>query len=184
MNIEPLSLNGAFLITVTPIHDERGYFARCFCKTTFKRHGLEADFPQQSVSFNQLKGTLRGLHYQTSPHEETKLVRCTRGSIYDVMVDLREESPTYSQWLGFELSADNNTSLYIPAGFAHGFITLENATEVYYQISQDYIPGYGRTIRWDDAELAITWPLQPMVISQNDKNGATFFNLKYQDSKR
>src|SRR5687768_1091767 len=153
MNITPLSLSGAFLITFSPIHDERGYFARSFCKSTFSSHDLETEFPQHSLSFNQLKGTLRGLHYQASPHEETKLIRCTRGSIYDVMVDLREESSTYGQWLGFELSADNNMSLYIPERFAHGFVTLENATEVYYQISAEYEPGYGRTIRWDDPGL-------------------------------
>ena len=184
MNISPLSLQGAFLITFAPVHDERGYFARCFCKTTFKSHGLETDFPQHSVSFNQLKGTLRGLHYQGSPHEEIKLIRCTRGSIYDVMVDLREESPTYGQWLGFELSADNNMSVYIPARFAHGFITLENATEVYYQITPEYAPGHGRTIRWDDPELAITWPSQPMVISQNDLAATTMKKLEPWDSKR
>ena len=183
MNIAQLSLSGAFLITSAPIHDERGYFARSFCKTTFKRHGLETEFPQHSISFNLRKGTLRGLHYQASPHEEIKLIRCTRGAIFDVMVDLRDESPTYGQWLGFELSADNHMSLYIPARFAHGFISLKDATEVHYQISTEYEPGHGRTIRWNDPELAITWPMQPLVISQNDEKATTLHNLKYQDAK-
>ncbi len=173
MNIAALSLPGAYLITSEPIHDERGYFARYFCKTTFAGYGLETEFPQHSVSFNQMKGTLRGLHYQANPFEEIKLVRCSRGSIYDVMVDLREDSPTFCKWLGFELSADNKISVYIPAGFAHGFITLENETEVNYLISREYTPGHGRTVRWDDPGLGIGWPMTPSVISQNDRTAPT-----------
>jgi dTDP-4-dehydrorhamnose 3,5-epimerase len=166
----PLALDGAHLIRTEPAADTRGYFARSFCKTEFHAAGLETDFPQHSLSYNSEAGTLRGLHYQNPPFEEVKVVRCSRGSIHDVIVDLRRNSPTLGQWLALELSADNGLALYIPAGFAHGFITLAPASEVHYMISRDYAPGYGRVLRWDDPDLAIQWPLQPAIMSASDQH--------------
>ncbi len=170
MIIEPLALPGAFLVRMDPQQDERGFFARAFCQKEFRQHGLDADFPQHSVSFNKVRGTLRGLHYQASPHGETKVVRCTRGRIHDVVVDIRAGSATRGKWLGCELSADNGFSLYIPGGFAHGFITLEDNTEVHYMINREHAPGHGRAIRWNDPDLNITWPLQPLVMSAHDRD--------------
>lgn len=169
MIFEPLSLQGACLIRPEPVADERGYFARSFCATEFAQHGLATSFPQHSLSYNAVRGTLRGLHYQSSPHEEVKVVRCIRGRIFDVIVDLRATSPAYAQWLAFELSAENGLSVYIPAGFAHGFITLADASEVSYLIDREYVPGHGRSLRWDDPKLAIRWPLQPAVMSASDR---------------
>jgi dTDP-4-dehydrorhamnose 3,5-epimerase len=178
MIFTPLSLQGAWLIRDEPARDERGYFARSFCNTEFRQQGLIVEFPQHSVSWTRQRGTLRGLHYQESPHEEIKLVRCTRGSIHDVIVDLRADSPTLGQWLAFELTADNHLSLYIPGGFAHGFITLEPGSEVHYMISREYVPGHGRTVHWNDQDLAINWPLQPVVMSDNDRHAPLFRTLQ------
>ena len=175
MIITPLALDGAHLIRPEPIVDARGHFARVFCKTEFHSAGLEVEYPQHSQSFNAQRGTLRGLHYQKAPFEEVKVVRCGRGAIHDVIVDLRRGSPTLGRWLAFELSAENGTALYIPAGFAHGFITLEPACEVHYMISRDYVPGHGRVLRWNDPELAIEWPMQPLVMSDTDRNAPGFF---------
>jgi dTDP-4-dehydrorhamnose 3,5-epimerase len=147
-----LPLEGAYLIEVDKHVDERGYFARTFCKQAFSRHGLIRDFVQMSTSFNKMKGQIRGMHYQEEPYAETKIVRCTRGSIYDVIVDLRQSSPTYNQWYAEELSADNRKIFYIPKGFAHGYKTLEDDTELFYMMDQIYVKEAAREIphkNWD-----------------------------------
>jgi dTDP-4-dehydrorhamnose 3,5-epimerase len=161
-------LPGAFLIDMAPIADERGFFARAYCAEEFAAKGLGIELRQCSVSHNTRKGTLRGLHYQKAPHEEHKLVRCTAGAIFDVIVDVRPRSPHYRRWFGTQLTAENRRSLFIPPGFAHGFITLSDDTEVYYMISVPHAPAYGQGFRWNDPAFAIEWPLPPSVISPRD----------------
>ncbi len=169
MIFDPLRLAGAYRIRPELIVDERGAFARRFCADSFRAHGLEADLVQRSISFNARAGTLRGMHFQAPPHLETKLVRCTRGAIFDVMVDLREGSPTYGQWHGEKLSADNRLMVYIPRGFAHGFQSLVDCTEVDYEITPAYVAGADAGFRFDDPALAIDWPISDVVISERDK---------------
>jgi dTDP-4-dehydrorhamnose 3,5-epimerase len=161
-------LAGAYTIDMTRMEDERGFFARSYCAQEFRAHGLPADMPECSVSFNLRRGTLRGMHFQSAPHTEDKLVRCTAGGIFDVIVDLRAGSPTHRQWFGAELTSENRRSLFIPKGFAHGFITLCDATEVFYMISVPYVAGCERGVRWNDPALAIEWPMDPVVISPRD----------------
>lgn len=163
-------LKGAYIIDIEPIEDERGFFARSWCRKEFAAHGLNPDLVQCNISYNKKKGTLRGMHYQAAPHEEAKLVRCTRGSIYDVIVDLREGSETLRQWVGFELSQENRRLLYIPEGFAHGFQVLEDKTEVFYQMSEYYMPEYVKGVRWDDRGVGIKWPLEKILISKKDQS--------------
>lgn len=151
-------LKGAHIIEPQPIEDERGFFARTFCQDEFKAHGLNPCVAQCNISYNKKKGTLRGLHYQAPPHAEAKLVRCARGAIYDVIVDLRPESPTFKQWLSVELTAANRRMLYVPERFAHGFQTLEDDTEVFYQMSELYHPECARGVRWDDPAFRVIWP--------------------------
>lgn len=148
--------------------DHRGYFARTFCRETFNQYGLELPLDQFSLSYNHKRGTLRGLHYQQEPHAEIKLVRCTRGSLFDVIVDLRPQSPTYRSWTAVELSEDRPTMVYIPRGCAHGFITLEDQTELFYQIGGIHHGPSSTGIRYDDPSLAIPWPLEIQVISSKD----------------
>lgn len=167
-------LRGAFVITPEKLEDERGFFARTWCAEEFQERGLEPRLAQCSISFNEKKGTLRGMHYQLAPYEETKLVRCTRGAIYDVMLDLRTGSPTYKHWLGMELTADNHRMLYIPRGLAHGFQTLHEHTEVFYQISESYVPESAAGVRWDDPAFDIEWPLEISAISERDASFANF----------
>ncbi len=172
-------LKGAYIIDVQPIEDERGYFARSFCQNEFAAHGLKVNVAQCNVSFNRQRGTLRGMHFQRHPKAEAKLVRCTRGKIYDVIIDLRSESPTYCQWLGVELSNCSTTQgapsttdyrmLYIPEGIAHGFQTLEDDSEVFYQMFEFYAPEYASGVRWDDPTFGITWPVINPIISDRDK---------------
>ncbi|MFC5448773.1 dTDP-4-dehydrorhamnose 3,5-epimerase [Paenibacillus aestuarii] len=162
-------LSGAFVIRVEPIEDDRGHFARVWCRDEFLKHGLNADLVQCNVSFNKKQGTLRGMHYQVAPYEEDKLVRCTRGAIYDVIIDLRPESTTYRKWFAVELSEKNRKMLYIPKGFAHGFQTLEDNTEVFYQMSEFYQPDYARGVRWNDPIVGIVWPQLNPIISDKDK---------------
>ena len=150
------------------IEDERGFFARSFCADEFSAQALSGAMSQCSVSFNTRKGTLRGLHFQAAPHAEEKLVRCTAGAIFDVIVDVRTDSPTYRRWFGTELSASNHRALYIPQGFAHGFISLADDAEVFYMISVPYAAGFARGLRWDDPALGIEWPMEPSVISARD----------------
>ena len=161
-------LPGAYIIDMARMDDERGFFARSFCAEEFAAHGLAAHMSQSSVSFNAKKGTLRGLHFQAAPHDEEKLVRCTAGAIFDVIVDIRTGSPTHRQWFETELTAANHRSLYIPKGFAHGFVSLADDTEVLYMISVPYVQGFARGLRWNDPLLGIEWPLEPVVISSRD----------------
>jgi dTDP-4-dehydrorhamnose 3,5-epimerase len=167
-------LKGAYVIDPERLADERGFFARTWCRREFEAHGLDATLAQCSVSFNQKMGTLRGMHYQAAPHAEHKLVRCTTGIIYDVIVDLRPGSGTFRQWFAAELSADNRRMLYIPEGLAHGFLTLADNTEVFYQISEYYVPESARGVRWNDPAFAITWPVHPRIVSQRDSTYADF----------
>jgi len=169
MIFNELFLKGAYLIELQPIEDNRGFFARSWCFSEFKTYGLNTNLVQCNISLNTKKGTLRGMHFQEKPYEEVKVVRCTRGSIYDVIVDLRPESLTYKKWIGIELSAENRKSLYVPEGFAHGFQTLEDDSEVFYQMSEYYQPGSSRGIRWDDPEIGINWPLPNPIMSGNDR---------------
>lgn len=162
-------LKGAFLLDLERLADERGFFARSWCRDEFAEHALNTDLVQCNVSFNTRKGTLRGMHYQAPPHEEAKLVRCTSGAIYDVIIDMRPESATFRQWIGVELTADNRRMLYIPEGFAHGFQTLEGNTEVFYQMSAFYHPESSRGVRFDDPLLAISWPLADPILSDKDR---------------
>jgi dTDP-4-dehydrorhamnose 3,5-epimerase len=169
MIFHQLHLAGAYRIEMQAISDERGGFGRRFCAETFRAQGLETDFVQRSVSFNKSAGTLRGMHFQAPPHCEAKLVRCIRGGVYDIMVDLREHSATYGQWHGEQLTADNHLMLYIPKGFAHGFQTLVDDTDVDYEITPAHWPGLERGFRFDDPTLGIRWPLAVNVISDRDK---------------
>ncbi len=154
--------------------DERGYFARTFCRREFESHGLNPQFVQCNVSFNKRKGTLRGMHFQAPPYEEAKLLRCTRGAIFDVIIDLRCNSSSFKRHFAVVLSAENSTMLYIPEQFAHGFQTLENDTEVFYQMSQLYAPEYGRGVRWNDPAFGIQWPPDERVINERDRNYPDF----------
>ena len=162
-------LKGSFIIELERLEDERGFFARSFCQREFEKHGLNPRIVQCNVSFNKKKSTLRGMHYQVVPHEEAKLVSCIRGAIYDVIIDLRPNSPTYCQWFAVELSAENYKMLYIPEGFAHGFQTLEDNTVVFYQMSEFYHPECARGVRWDDSAFGIDWPLLNPILSDRDR---------------
>jgi dTDP-4-dehydrorhamnose 3,5-epimerase len=167
-------LNGVFVIEPERLEDSRGFFARTFCRDEFNSHGLNATLAQCSISFNKKRGTLRGMHYQVKPHEEAKLVRCTRGVVYDVIVDLRSDSYTFKQWLATELTADSYQMLYIPEGFAHGFQTLEDNTEVFYQMSEAYHPECAAGVRWNDPAFGIDWPADDRTISSKDQNYPDF----------
>ena len=156
-------------IRIQPQFDERGFFARTWCRDEFQVQGLNPRLVQCSISYNKHKGTLRGMHYQVEPFWEAKLVRCTSGSIYDVAIDMRNESPTYREWVGLVLSAKERNMLYIPEGFAHGFLTLEDNTEIFYQMSEGYHPEAARGVRWDDAVFQIRWPEPIRVISERDR---------------
>ncbi len=169
MIFTPTKLQGAYILEVKKIEDERGFFGRSWCKRELEEHGLNANVVQANVSYNKVKGTLRGMHFQKAPHQETKLVRCTRGAIYDVIIDLRPDSPTYKQWIGVELTESNYRMLFVPEDFAHGFITLEDNTEVTYQVTQYYTPGAEGGIRWNDPAFQIAWPIEPVVVSGKDQ---------------
>lgn len=168
MKFLPTDLAGAFFIELEEHHDERGFFARAWCAHEYEVHGLRNTIAQVNVSYNATKGTLRGLHYQVPPSAEAKVVRCTRGAIFDVIVDLRAGSPTYAQWLGVMLNAARRNMLYVPEGFAHGFQTLEDETEVLYLMSNFHDPETARGIRFDDPAFAIEWPLPVLSISEKD----------------
>jgi dTDP-4-dehydrorhamnose 3,5-epimerase len=167
-------LSGAFVIELERHPDERGFFARSFCQNEFGEHGLATAFVQSNVSFNEHGGTLRGMHYQVEPHREAKLVRCTAGALYDVIIDFRSDSPTRFSWVGVELSAENRRMLYVPEGFAHGFVTLEPATEVFYEMSSFHQPDAARGLRWNDPYFAIEWPRPAEVISERDASYSDF----------
>ena len=163
-------LSGAYIIDIEKIKDERGFFARTWDKNEFSKLGLESEFVQSSISLNKKKGTIRGMHYQIKPYEENKIVRCTKGRIFDVIIDIRADSITFKEWLSVELSEDNYKILYIPKGFAHGFQTLEDNTEIYYQISEQYSTKLSKGVKYDDETFDIKWPLEISVISEKDKS--------------
>jgi len=168
-------LKGAFIVEPEKIQDDRGFFARAWCKKEFEAHGLNSSWTQNNISFNLRKYILRGMHYQGSPFEEAKLVRCTRGAIFDVMIDLRPDSPTFLKWIGVELNLNNFKMLYIPENFAHGYLTLTDNTEVYYQVSTPYSPDHERGLRWNDPTFGINWPIDGYpLISDKDKNWPDF----------
>ncbi len=165
---------GAYLIDLEKIGDERGFFARVFCERDFTAHGLTTRFVQCNNSLSAARGTLRGMHYQLAPKAETKLVRCIRGELYDVVLDLRADSPTFGKSFGATLSADNRTMMYVPKGCAHGFLTLADATEVLYFTDEFYAPEQERGARWNDPRFGIAWPFEPVVISEKDRNWRSF----------
>jgi len=167
-------LPGSFIIELERLEDERGFFARSWCRREAEVHGLRPDWMQCNISFNEKRGTLRGMHWQAAPCEEIKLVRCSRGTIYDVVIDLRRDSATFMQWIGVELSAENYRMLYVPKGFAHGFLTLEDRSEVFYQMSEFYVPERALGVRWDDPAFAIEWPIDATVITEKDRGYADF----------
>ena len=171
MIFKKTAVKDAFIIELEKICDDRGFFARVWCKNEFEAHGLNTRLVQANVASNKKRGVIRGLHYQISPYEESKLIRCTKGAIYDVIIDLRKDSPTYKQWIGVELSADNYRMLYVPEGFAHGYQTLQDNTEVTYQVSQFYTPDSERGIRWDDPTFNIKWPeTEKQIMTEKDQS--------------
>ena len=174
MIFDPAPIEGSYSIEIERLEDERGFFARTFCQEEFRRVGLDPCVAQCGLSFNPVRGTLRGLHLQHAPHEEAKLVRCTAGKIYDVILDVRRGSPTFAHWWAVELTPRSGRSLYIPAGVAHGFQTLEPDTEVSYQLSRAYVPEAAGGVRWDDPAFAIEWPLEVTAMSAGDRGRADF----------
>ncbi len=170
MIIEPLAVHGAFLISPEPKEDHRGFFARMYDRAIWEERGLDPTIEQCNASFTKKAGTVRGLHYQLPPHEETKVIRCTKGRIFDVVADRRKDSPTYGKWAGAELTADNHKMLYVPKGCAHGFQTLEDETEIFYLVSTAFHKDADRGIRYSDPTFAITWPLPVIELSEKDAN--------------
>ncbi len=176
MRFTETKISGAYLIEIEPFIDERGLFARTFCTQEFTVHGLETNFQQCNVSFTTKQGTIRGMHYQIPPYTETKLVRCTKGAIYDVILDLRSDSPSFKQWIGIELTTDNHRMLYIPAGCAHGLQTLVDDTEVFYQMSGLYDVNATRGVRWNDPAFGILIPKAVTVINDRDRDYPDFIS--------
>jgi dTDP-4-dehydrorhamnose 3,5-epimerase len=174
LKFTPTKLPGSYVIEPERLEDDRGFFARSWCQREGSAYGLYPNWVQCNISFNKKKGTLRGMHYQKPPFEEAKLVRCTMGAIYDVIIDLRAESATFKQWAAVELSAENRRMLYIPEGFAHGFLTLNDNTEIFYQMSEFYAPAHAQGVRWNDPVFAIDWPMDVRVISDGDRNYPDF----------
>jgi dTDP-4-dehydrorhamnose 3,5-epimerase len=168
MIFKKTDLKDAYIIELEAFSDSRGYFARAFCKNEFANHGIDFTVVQANTSFSAQKHTLRGMHYQDEPYQEAKLIKCTKGSIFDVIIDMRPDSPTYKQWLGVELSNQNRKMIYAPEGVAHGFLTLEDDTEVYYPVTEYYTPDAEKGIRWDDSAFGINWPVLPEIISEKD----------------
>ena len=170
MHFVETSLAGAFVIELERLEDDRGFFARTWCRREFEEQGLSTEIAQCNLSFNRRAGTLRGLHYQVAPNEEAKTIRCTRGAVYDVIVDLRPESPTFKQWNAVKLSAGNRSAIYVPEGFAHGFQTLVDETEMLYQVSEFHTPEAERGLRWDDPTFGIVWPeTAERILSDRDR---------------
>jgi dTDP-4-dehydrorhamnose 3,5-epimerase len=174
MTFQETKLPGVFEVRLEPCHDDRGFFARSWCQKEFERHGLNPRVVQCNVSFNSQKGTLRGMHYQKAPKAEAKLVRCTTGSIYDVVIDLRPQAPTFGRWVAVALTAEKRNMIYVPEGCAHGFLTLEDKTEVFYQMSEFYSPESACGVRWNDPAFQIVWPAKIEVISDRDRTYPDF----------
>ena len=170
MKFTETKLKGAYVIEVEPIADERGFFARSWCQKEFAEHGLNPNLVQCNISFNLKKGTLRGMHYQAKPYQEAKLIRCTRGAIYQVVIDIRPDSFTFKQWVAVELTAENRKMLYVSKGMASGFQTLMDDTEVFYQMAEFYHPESGRVVRWDNPAFEIEWPIEMKIISDKDNS--------------
>ena len=168
MEFKPTPLEGAWVISLDPLGDHRGRFTRTFCLKEFEEHGIEFNVAQCNTSFNEEAGTLRGMHFQTDPAAESKLVRCIRGALYDVIVDLRPESPTYMKHFGIQLTGEDFKMLYVPRNFAHGFMTLKGNTEIFYMMDEFYAPEYASGVRCNDPSLAIEWPMSPKVVSEKD----------------
>lgn len=178
MKFEELPLSGAFLIDLEKREDDRGFFARSFCTKEFSEIGLNTKWDQINCSYTKFSGTLRGLHFQYPPHAEVKVVRCIRGSIWDVVVDLRALSKTYGCWFGAELSQDNRTMMYVPKGFAHGFISLQDESEILYLVSNSYSQSHEAGLLWNDSHINIKWPISPTLLSEKDKKNLPLFELK------
>jgi dTDP-4-dehydrorhamnose 3,5-epimerase len=174
MTFEKMTIHGVMTVRLNRIADERGFFARSWCREEFEKAGLNGNLAQCNISYNPRKGTLRGMHYQLAPHAEEKLVRCTMGAIYDVVIDLRAESPTYRKWVGVTLTAENRDMIFIPGGCAHGFLTLEDDCEVLYQMSEPYCAGAARGVRWDDPVFEVAWPAKPQLLSDRDRDYPDF----------
>ncbi len=162
-------LKGAYIVEIKQLSDERGFFGRSWCKREMEEHGLNGNVVQANTSLSKYKGTMRGMHYQKHPYEETKFLRCTKGAVYDVIVDLRKDSPTFLQWIGMELTEDNYKMIYVPEKFAHGFVTLTDNSEVTYLVTQFYTPGAEAGLRYNDEKLNIQWPVPVTVVSEKDK---------------
>jgi len=169
MIFEETKLKGAYIVEINKLGDERGFFGRSWCAKEFGEQGLNTNVVQRNTSFSKDVGTLRGMHYQVSPYEETKFIRCTKGAIFDVIIDLRQDSPTFKQWIGVELTADNYKMLYVPEKFAHGFYTIKEDSEVEYLVTQFYTPEAEGGCRWNDPAFGIQWPGEPTVISDKDR---------------
>ncbi len=174
MTFHETQIPGAFEIRLETIKDERGFFARAWCRTEFEAHGLDAGLRQSNISFNVRTGTLRGMHFQVAPFAETKLVRCTKGAVYDVVLDLRPQSPKFKQWAAVTLTAEIRNMLYVPKGCAHGFLTLQDESEVFYQMSEVYNAESARGVRWNDPAFGIAWPEKVEVISNRDRDYPDF----------
>ncbi len=174
MRYRELAIAGVFVVEIEAICDERGFFSRTVCSEDFAKHGLPANYCQSSISFNKTRGTLRGMHFQAAPSRENKLVRCTQGAVYDVVLDLREGSKTFGQSLAQELTALNHLALAIPDGCAHGFITLSDNTELLYMMTENHNPDLARGVRWNDPSFGISWPMEPVVISERDRGYGDF----------
>lgn len=178
MIFKETELKGAFIIDLEPLQDDRGFFARSFCQNEFKSLGLQSTVAQCNLAFNRSRGTIRGMHYQTPPHAEAKLVTCTHGTIYDVIIDLRLDSPTYTKWLAIELTESRKQMLYVPEGFAHGYQTLTDDTEIFYHMFNFYSQAAAQGIRWDDPFFKIPWPIAKPLVSDRDKSYSNFENNK------
>jgi dTDP-4-dehydrorhamnose 3,5-epimerase len=174
MKFVETKLKGSFIIDPERLEDERGFFARSWCQREAKQYGLEPKWLQCNISYNKSKGTMRGMHYQAAPFEEAKLVRCTMGAICDVIIDLRPDSATFKKWMAVELSSANRRMLYIPEGFAHGFLTLQDQSEVFYQMSEFYVPELARGVRWNDPAFGIEWPISVSVMTDKDRTFPDF----------
>lgn len=184
MEFDETPLKGAYLVRLKKIEDERGSFARAWCREEFRQHGLNPEMMQLNTAFSYRKGTLRGMHYQLAPHTEAKFIRCTRGAIYDAIIDLRAGSPTFGRWLGQELTPDSGLMLYAPEGTAHGYQTLQDNTEMYYFTTAAYAPSAARGLRYDDPTVGINWPLPVSLISNADRNWPGFKELASVDFSR
>ena len=174
MKFNNTGIDQLYTVDINRLEDERGFFGRAFCSQEFDEMKLESNVCQANISYNKVAGTLRGMHYQKSPFQETKFIRCISGSIYDVVIDLRKDSPTYCQSFGVELNDKNRTALFVPKDFAHGFVTLQDDTEVIYMVSQSYVPNAEEGIRWNDPLFSIDWPIEPVVVSEKDNSWSDF----------